>query len=99
MRDYKTPWSRNFLPVEECDAHFGRFIGGALSLVILMLIIAVSASSCTDAVIKTSENQEKFYGSTIEQSYSRPAAYRTASPTSEQMDALHALMQVDTVAR
>lgn len=88
--DYKT--------IEECDT----FYKSALSLVILIGTIGLMCWSCVDGMVKQAELDEQAAKKrtwTVEQSYSRPAAYHLASPTEDQMDQLHAIMTIQEVRR
>lgn len=63
-----------------------------LCLITLVLTIGVICHSCVDAIVQTVETEEE--QRIFRADYSRPAAYRLASPTSDQMESLHGLMRV-----
>jgi hypothetical protein len=63
---------------------------------VLILLIGLICISCVDAVVKTVENEEQEARRRVfvEQSYQRPAAFRKASPTQEEMEHLHGMLRV-----
>ena len=91
MKDYKAPWVRNFDTLEELDKEVNSLFAKAVSIIILFGLTLLLAHSCVDATVKEVELREQYYGKPYQSTLSRPAAYRLASPTFEQMDSLHAL--------
>ena len=72
-----------------------------ISVATLVGIIWTMLIFFADAVVQTAENEEKYNKKTwtVEQTYSKPAAFRLASPTETQMDHLHDLLRVAEVNR
>jgi hypothetical protein len=73
-----------------------RWFTTAISVVVLILVIGLMCASCVDAVVRTAESdeQEARRRVFVEQSYQRPAAFRKASPTQEEMEHLHGMLRV-----
>lgn len=69
------------------------------SMILLIIMLAWIGRCTVDAVVRTAENQEQYYSMPVSMTYSRPAAYRKASPTNDQMEAYHHLMQIQEVRR
>ena len=86
--------------IKECNRQ-SNAIATAFYLFCLISVIGMMCWSCVDGIVKTVENEEqesrrRIYAS---ETYVRPAAWRLASPTSEQMDHLHHVRQVAEVAK
>lgn len=97
MRDFKSPWWEDYRPIEETDKNLGRFISTAVAVIVMIILIAIMAQSCTNAVVKTAELQEQYYSQPVQ--YANPAGYRMATPTFEQMEHLHHIMTLQEVGR
>ena len=78
-----------------------RWFSTAISIMVLILLIGLICISCVDAVVKTVENEEQEARKRVfvEQTYTKPAAFRKASPTQAEMEHLHGLLAVMEVNR
>lgn len=75
-----------------------KMLSAFASVVTLAAVIWAMAASCVAGVVKTveiEEEQVRVWTATL----SRPAAYRLASPTPEQMDHLHGIQKIQEVRR
>ncbi len=70
-----------------------------IAAIVLVALIGLLCHSCVEAVVKTADNQEKYYGKPVTATYDRPAAFRLSSPAPEQMEAYHGLLRVLEVLR
>lgn len=95
MKDYKAHWWRTSHKIET-DRQV-NIISAFCSLAVLVVIIGFITTSCVDAIVKTVENEEE--QRIYKADYARPAAFRKASPTPEQMEAYHGLLTVMEVNR
>ena len=95
MTDYKSPWWRTFQQIET-DRQV-NIISTFCVLAVLVALIGFISTSCVDAIVRTVETQEEQLIFKVD--YSRPAAYRMASPTPEQMEHYHGLLTVMEVNR
>lgn len=93
MHDYKSPWWRDQDNTEKQVNLLATFS----ALVVLVLLIGIVCTQCVDAIVKTVENEEE--QRIYKADYARPAAFRKASPTPEQMEAYHGLLTVMEVNR
>lgn len=89
MTDYK-----NIQPPRPIDKHV-QYLQAFAMMSALVIIIGVICTSCVDAIVKTVETEEdqRIYRA------DHPKAYRMQSPTPEQMEAYHHLMQIQEVRR
>lgn len=85
----------DFESIEECDS----FYRSAAACLLLVVIIGMICINFVDAWFEEARNQERYYSKPVEVTYKRPAAYRLQSPTPEQMEAYHHLMQIQEVRR
>lgn len=95
MRDYKSPWWRTFQQIE--TDRQANIISTFCALGVLVALIGFISTSCVDAIVRTVESEEEQRIYKVD--YARPAAYRKASPTPEQMEAYHGLLTVMEVNR
>lgn len=95
MTDYKSPWWRTFQQIET-DRQV-NIISSFCALGVLVTLIGFISTSCVDAIVKTVENEEEQRIYKVD--YARPAAYRKASPTPDQMEKYHDLLTVMEVNR
>lgn len=63
------------------------------ALVVLSVVVGVTVYFTIEAIVKTVENEEKYPVYRVQ--YSKPAAFRKATPTMEQMESLEALRKID----
>ena len=70
-----------------------------LAMLMIIFMIGMLCWQCADSFDRTAENQERYYSKPVEVTYERPAAYRMQSPTPDQMEAYHHLMQIQEVRR
>ena len=76
---------------------FSNLVATSVSLIALVVLIWLVVLMATDAMVKTVAIQEQYYGKPV--TYDRPAAFRLATPTPEQMDHLHHVQQIAQVRR
>lgn len=90
MRDYKpVDESRLSMSVESEGTWLARML---LSVAILAGGLMLLLHSCADAVVRTADIQEQFYS----MPYSKPAAFRKASPTLAEMEHLEHIRRVNS---
>lgn len=89
MTDYK-----NNQPPRPIDKHV-QYLQAFALLAALVMTIGVITTSCIDAIVKTVETEEEQRIYKVD----HPKAYRMQSPTPDQMEAYHHLMQVQEVRR
>lgn len=95
MQDYKRT-----LPHHELAPYKEDKLSVFISLVILVMLIGLITHSCVDAVVKEAENEEQYKRPIyVEQTYKRPAAFRKAYPTMEEMEHVEALLTVQEVMK
>jgi len=82
---------------EDLESRYSLLVTGTLFLALMGVVM----HSCVDAIVQTAEmdEQEARKRIFVEQTYQRPAAFRKASPTSDQMDNYHGLLRVMEVNR
>lgn len=68
-----------------------------ISIIILIILMGLICHSCVDAIVRTVETEEeqRIFRADTE----RPKAFRKASPTPEQMEHYHGLLQIMEVQR
>lgn len=92
MTDYKYLYRKN------------RLLDGVSWLIpgiIFAGLIGLMMGSCVDGVVREAERQEEHEPPPVyvQQTYTRPAAYRLASPTMAEMEHLHGMLRVMEVRR
>ena len=82
---------------EELESRYAFLV----SCIVLMALIGLIMHACVDAAVRTVENDEQEARKRIfaSETYQRPAAYRLASPTYEQMEARHHVIKLQEVRR
>jgi hypothetical protein len=70
-----------------------------LIAMLVLALVAMLVNGLFEALDRTAEIQERYYSAPVTATFERPAAYRLASPTMEQMDHVEALLVVQQVAR
>jgi hypothetical protein len=88
------------------DEKLINLMATSLTILALVLLIWTVCYVGIGAVVKTTENQEKYYGkpdmvplAPAALTYKKPAAYRLSSPTQAEMDHLHHMLQVMEVKK
>ena len=104
MRDYKSylPHHRELQELDNQrlrDDRLVRLMSTSVAVVSLVVLVWLVFMMAADAVVKSAEIQEQFYGKPVAGTYDRPAAYRLATPTADQMDHLHHVRQIAQVRR
>lgn len=88
---------RDFAPVVESEARAQRVTSGLCAVIALAAAVALLMVSAIDAVQAEQALREQWKPTEYQvatMSLSRPAAFRMATPTLEQMASLEALLQV-----
>lgn len=70
-----------------------------LIAVLVLALVAMLVNGLFEALDRTAEIQNQYYSAPVTATFERPAAYRLASPTMEQMDHLHALRDLQPLVR
>lgn len=104
MTNYKQylPHHREIQDLEDMrqrDEKLINLMATSLTILALVLLIWTVCYVGIGAVVKTTENQEKYYGKPAVATFQKPAAYRLSSPTQAEMDHLHHILQVMEVKK
>jgi hypothetical protein len=104
MRDYNSylPHHREFQDLDDQrlrDERVIRLMSTVVSVVALIGLAWLVCMMATDAVVKTAEIQVEHYGKPVAATYQRPAAYRLATPTWDEMTHLEHVRQIAQVRR
>ncbi len=86
-----SPWNRDWAAEQDAKemARFRRQLKTLLAVAVMIALVGIMMNSCVDATVRTAEIQEQYYSPQPWQAtLSRPAAYRMASPSFEEMDSL-----------
>lgn len=95
MTDYKS-----IEKIRTRDERIMNAVSSGLAMVALVLLIWALCYGCVDGIIAEVERQEQYEKRPVyaSETYRQPAAYRLSSPTPDQMDSYHHMMQVMEVA-
>ena len=88
-----SPWARDWASEQDQRemARFKRQLKTLLAVAVLIALVGVMMNSCVVAAVKTVELQEQYYSAPWQSTLARPAAYRMASPSFQEMDNLEHL--------